>query len=253
MQCKEYLSLLSAHLDGALDAHEEARLQAHLAQCAHCRALLEEWQTQQTALEDVPPMPERLHADVMRQVRASERKKRPARRWIPLAAGAAAAAAMLTLAVSGVLPMPATKSAEREGSKAATMAQSEQEFGGYDDGTCNVMGYADGADAVPADPEIGTPVMLTGSDRTEPSAMVLHEPLPDGVAELLETCPPVQDGEALQDYFPELASGDAWRGYELDDETRERLAELLTAADYASEELPADGNGTLLVFVIGQP
>ena len=41
-------------------------------------------------------------------------------------------------------------------------------------------------------------------------------------------------------------------GYELDDETRERLAELLTAAGYASAELPADGNGTLLVFVIGQ-
>lgn len=252
MQCEEYLSLLSAHLDGALDAHEEARLQAHLAQCAHCRALLKEWQAQQTALEDVPPMPERLHADVMRQVRASERKKRPARRWIPLAAGAAAAAAMLTLAVSGVLPMPATKSAEREGSKAATTAQSEQEFGGYDDDACNVIGYADRADTVPADPEIGTPVMLTGSDRMEPSAMVLLEPLPDGVAELLETCPPVQDEEALQDYFPELASGDAWRGYELDDETRERLAELLTAAGYASAELPADGNGTLLVFVIGQ-
>lgn len=252
MQCEEYLSLLSAHLDGALDAHEEARLQAHLAQCAHCRALLKEWQAQQTALEDVPPMPERLHADVMRQVRASEKKRRPARRWIPLAAGAAAAAAMLTLAVSGVLPMPATKSAELEGNEAATMAQSEQEFGGYDDDTGNVMEYTDGADAVLADPEIGTPVMLTGSDRAEPSAMVLLEPLPDGVAELLETCPPVQDEEALQDYFPELASEDSWRGYELDDETRERLAELLTAADYDSAELPTDGNGTLLVFVIGQ-
>ncbi len=38
MQCEEYLSLLSAHLDGALDAHEEARLQAHLAQCARIAA-----------------------------------------------------------------------------------------------------------------------------------------------------------------------------------------------------------------------
>lgn len=255
MQCEEYLPLLSAHLDGALDAHEEARLQAHLAQCAHCRALLKEWQAQQTALEDVPPMPERLHADVMRQVRASEKKKRPARRWIPLTACAAAAAAVLTLAVTGVLPMPATKSAEEELNEAATTAQLEQAVAGYADDVDKIMAYAAETETIPADAGddvLAAPTGLSLRDRTDAPAMVLFEPLPDGVAELLDSCPPVQDDEILQDYFPELTAESTWRGYELDYETYERLAELLTAADYASAGMPIDETGTLFVFVIEQ-
>ena len=62
----------------------------------------------------------------------------------------------------------------------------------------------------------------------------------------------LEDGTLLKGSEREVLDFSLWAGDELDDETRERLAVLLTAADYASAELPADGNGTLLVFVIGQ-
>ena len=35
MNCNDYLSLLSGHLDGENSPEEEQRLQAHLAQCAN--------------------------------------------------------------------------------------------------------------------------------------------------------------------------------------------------------------------------
>mgnify|MGYP000576846331 CR=1 FL=1 len=42
MNCNDYLPLLSGHLDGEkLGREEEQRLQAHLAQCADCRARLQ--------------------------------------------------------------------------------------------------------------------------------------------------------------------------------------------------------------------
>lgn len=41
MNCNDYLSLLSGHLDGENSPEEEQRLQAHLAQCANCRARLQ--------------------------------------------------------------------------------------------------------------------------------------------------------------------------------------------------------------------
>ena len=37
--CDEYVELISAALDGALSPHEQARLEAHLAQCPDCRTL----------------------------------------------------------------------------------------------------------------------------------------------------------------------------------------------------------------------
>ena len=40
IQCQEWWELISASLDGALSREENTRLQAHLAQCSHCRALL---------------------------------------------------------------------------------------------------------------------------------------------------------------------------------------------------------------------
>ena len=41
MNCNDYLPLLSGHLDGENSPEEEQRLQAHLAQCANCRARLQ--------------------------------------------------------------------------------------------------------------------------------------------------------------------------------------------------------------------
>ncbi|MBR1781283.1 MAG: zf-HC2 domain-containing protein [Oscillospiraceae bacterium] len=41
-ECTEYWELISAALDGALTSEEERQLEAHLATCPDCRALLEE-------------------------------------------------------------------------------------------------------------------------------------------------------------------------------------------------------------------
>ena len=41
-RCEQYWDLISASLDGGLTAEEQARLDAHLAQCPDCRALWEQ-------------------------------------------------------------------------------------------------------------------------------------------------------------------------------------------------------------------
>ncbi|MBQ2202838.1 MAG: zf-HC2 domain-containing protein, partial [Oscillospiraceae bacterium] len=41
MNCEQIYELLSARLDGALSAEDEARVQAHLDACPDCRRLYE--------------------------------------------------------------------------------------------------------------------------------------------------------------------------------------------------------------------
>jgi anti-sigma factor RsiW len=38
--CRQAVSLMTDYLDGALDQRERARLEAHLADCPHCREYL---------------------------------------------------------------------------------------------------------------------------------------------------------------------------------------------------------------------
>ena len=42
MNCEQALEAISARLDGALSEEENRELEAHLASCASCRALLKE-------------------------------------------------------------------------------------------------------------------------------------------------------------------------------------------------------------------
>lgn len=44
MNCTECSNLLSAHLDGAVSASEEARVTGHLSECAGCRSALRQLQ-----------------------------------------------------------------------------------------------------------------------------------------------------------------------------------------------------------------
>ena len=44
MMCQELVEALTEYLDGMLDAHDRARLEAHLAVCAGCRAYLAQLQ-----------------------------------------------------------------------------------------------------------------------------------------------------------------------------------------------------------------
>ena len=54
--CDEYVELISAALDGALSPEEQARLEAHLAQCPDCRTLYEDLSKLRQALRELPPM-----------------------------------------------------------------------------------------------------------------------------------------------------------------------------------------------------
>jgi anti-sigma factor (TIGR02949 family) len=43
MFCQELVEVLTEYLDGALSAHDRARLEAHLAVCDDCRSYLEQF------------------------------------------------------------------------------------------------------------------------------------------------------------------------------------------------------------------
>lgn len=254
MQCEEYLSLLSAHLDGALTEQEEATLQAHLSRCAHCRAILEQLQEQQSALEQIPPMPERVHAAAMQRVRASRRKGTP-RRWLPAVAGAAAAAAMLTLVASGVLPLPHDrqtrddKAAQPETAALREPNEAEKSAVFIDTGE---------EPSLPA-PEAVTGVDLTPTpyaqlDRnTEQASLVLEEPLPQDVAALLQTCEPTEDAALWQAVWPELSHEEAWRCYRLDSTEYARLRDLLDASGLEPLDEQPGETDDVLVLVLAQP
>ena len=116
--CKneEMLLLLSGHADGCNTPEEEARLQAHLAECPDCRRVLEEYEAMDAALAGLPlAMPENFTANVMRAVEAEPRKaeaKKPRRFTFGFATAAAAVAAIMLLAIgSGKLPIPGNTSA----------------------------------------------------------------------------------------------------------------------------------------------
>ena len=45
MACQELVEVLTEYLDGALGAHDRARLEAHLAICDDCQAYVEQFNT----------------------------------------------------------------------------------------------------------------------------------------------------------------------------------------------------------------
>ena len=54
MNCEQALEAISARLDGALSEEENRELEAHLASCASCRALLKELTELEEGLETLP-------------------------------------------------------------------------------------------------------------------------------------------------------------------------------------------------------
>lgn len=102
--CDEYSELISASLDGALSPAETEKLNAHLAQCPDCRALLEELSALHAALSDLPPVevPSGLTERIMAAVAAEQvlpfappEQKKPSIRWQRWLASAAVLAVVL--------------------------------------------------------------------------------------------------------------------------------------------------------------
>ena len=96
MNCNDYLPLLSGHLDGENTPEEEQRLQAHLAQCADCRARLQAFERGDRLLRaDTAVPPAGLTASILEAVARTPQQpaKKPRRAyWGGLATGVAAAA-----------------------------------------------------------------------------------------------------------------------------------------------------------------
>lgn len=96
MNCNDYLPLLSGHLDGENSPEEEQRLQAHLAQCANCRARLQAFEHGDRLLRaDTAVPPAGLTASILAAAAKTPQRpvKKPCRAyWGGLATGLAAAA-----------------------------------------------------------------------------------------------------------------------------------------------------------------
>ncbi len=100
ISCDQALELISARLDAPLSPEEERELQAHLAQCADCRALLADFNEMETVFPTLnAPVPEGLCQSVLEQIHAEKVVPLPARpasrRWKQWAASAAVFAVVL--------------------------------------------------------------------------------------------------------------------------------------------------------------
>lgn len=123
-ECRDIEELLSPYADGELDAEAARKVEAHLASCASCRAMLEAWRDSEAALASLAPARsdvewERLARRVDERIDAVEAEAaagmaapagvrahasapapeppRKLRRWIWGGSGALAAAALVTL------------------------------------------------------------------------------------------------------------------------------------------------------------
>lgn len=114
MNCEQALEAISARLDGALSEEENRELEAHLASCASCRALLKELTELEDGLKELSvEAPETLAPSVMRTIRAEKPvqtapAKKRSRQGPHITAWliAAAAALALLLGAAGVIDLP---------------------------------------------------------------------------------------------------------------------------------------------------
>jgi hypothetical protein len=112
--CRNITPILSEYVDGLLSAPEYEQVEAHLAQCAHCRELADDLRRLVSELGDLPAHrpPDELKQRIQLRARAqgliAERRPfwlRPAAGWI-VAAAACLLLAVLLLPGTGGSPAP---------------------------------------------------------------------------------------------------------------------------------------------------
>ena len=94
MKCEDALLLISGHIDGENSLEEEQLLQAHLADCEACRAILQAWTE---ADQGIASLEEDAPADLCEKVMASIGAPKKKQRWWPVLATAAAVALVIGL------------------------------------------------------------------------------------------------------------------------------------------------------------
>lgn len=86
-ECEHYRELISALIDGEVSESENAEIRAHIESCPECRAMFDAFTAVSDSLSELEELPDGVHESIMRGVRASEKKKKPAwTRVLPLAA-----------------------------------------------------------------------------------------------------------------------------------------------------------------------
>ena len=107
MTCEEARNQLSAYLDHELSELEAARLEAHLAQCPDCSALLEAYKFIDTGLTDlIEPVPEGFSQRVMDNLPKQSKPKHRRFAYGGFTAVAAVAAVLVLAIAAGKLKLP---------------------------------------------------------------------------------------------------------------------------------------------------
>lgn len=130
MECSEVLNLLSGHIDQINTEQEEAALQAHLAECAHCRELLKAYEKIDSNVAELNvPAPDNLVSSVMKQITIpAKTKHRSPWRNIGMSAGLVAAVLVLLIGTKTIkLPDVSDNRAEMK-SQSVTEANVPQEI-----------------------------------------------------------------------------------------------------------------------------
>ena len=120
--CQEYQELISRLLDGDLNAQEQDELERHIASCPDCRAMAEAFRAlSQTIEEDLEEPDERLHENIMADVRREALRRRQAPKRLRNILALAACAALILLATTN-LPRMGSSSPMLAASKASDAA-----------------------------------------------------------------------------------------------------------------------------------
>lgn len=130
MECSEALSLLSGHIDGENTEQEEAALQAHLAECADCRALLKAYEDIDSNVAELNvPAPENLVSSVMEKISTpAKAKTRSPWRNLGMSAGLVAAVLVLLIGTKTIkLPNMSDNRAKAPAQEAVTVAPGADE------------------------------------------------------------------------------------------------------------------------------
>ena len=124
MNCEQIYELLSARLDGALSAEDEARVQAHLDACPDCRRLYEAMASiEKKTAELAVPAPEGLKRGVMYRIGQESGKQKKKRGYWGAGTGFGLIAAVLVLLVgTGVIRLPRPQTAAKASAGGATVS-----------------------------------------------------------------------------------------------------------------------------------